>query len=165
MHLQEAGETATDPRLRARAVMALDDDHPDRSGSGAVAARRMGVREVRDHDRELALQLEAARLGALMLSPDLPAKFEDEADRFADLPALTAGECLLRSFLARRALEGGPVAVAGTSPKRRRRAPRSSARRPPLWRTNITICLVEAERYEVAEHILSRAVRHAERNG
>ena len=35
----------------------------------------------------------------------------------------------------------------------------------PLWRTNITICLVEAERYEVAEHVLSRAMRHAERNG
>jgi ATP/maltotriose-dependent transcriptional regulator MalT len=35
----------------------------------------------------------------------------------------------------------------------------------PLWRTNITICLVEAERYEVAEHLLSRAIRHAERRG
>ena len=31
----------------------------------------------------------------------------------------------------------------------------------PLWRTNITICLVEAERYEVAEHILS--ARHPAR--
>src|SRR4029077_10692358 len=32
-------------------------------------------------------------------------------------------------------------------------------------RTNVTICLVEAERYEVAEHVLSRAIRHAERTG
>jgi DNA-binding CsgD family transcriptional regulator len=167
-HLQEAGETATDPRLRARAVMALAwTTHPNSLRQRAqLPLYEWAVREVRDHDRELALQLEAARLGALMLNPDLPAKFEDEADRFADLPALTAGECLLRSFLARRALEGGPVAVAGDLAEEAAASPALvSQGGHPLWRTNITICLVEAERYEVAEHILSRAVRHAERNG
>ena len=122
--------------------------------------------EVRPHDRELALQLDAAKLGALLLNPDLPVKFEDEADRFADLPALTAAECLLRSFVARRALEGGPIATAGDLAEEAAAHPALvSQGGHPLWRTNVTICLVEAERYEVAEHILSRAVRHAERNG
>ena len=119
------------------------------------------------HDRELALQLEAARLGALLLNPDLPVKFEDEADRFRDLPALTAAECLLRSFVARRALDGGAdCRWPAIWPNRPAAHPALvSQGGHPLWRTNITICLVEAERYDVAEHLLSRAIRHAERNG
>ena len=167
-HLQEAGETATDPRLRARAFMALAwTTHPDsRRQRQQLPLYEWAAREVRDHDRELALQLDAARLGALMLNPDLPTRYEDEADRFTELPALTAGECLLRSFVARRALEGGPVLVAGDLAEEAAAHPALvSQGGHPLWRTNITICLVEAERYEVAEHILSRAMRHAERNG
>jgi len=102
----------------------------------------------------------------LLLNPDLRDKFETEAERFADLPALTAAECLLRSFVARRALEGGPIDVAGDLAEQAATHPALiSQGGHPLWRTNITICLVEAERYEVAEHILTRAMRHAERNG
>jgi AAA ATPase domain len=167
-HLREAGETATEPLLRARAFVALAwTTHPD-----AVRQREQlsfyerAAGEVRPHDRELALQLEAARLGALMLNPDLPVRFEDEADRFRDLPALTAGESLLRSFVARRALTGGPIAVAGDLAEQAGAHPALvSQGGHPLWRTNITICLVVAERYEVADHILSGAARHAERNG
>ena len=82
------------------------------------------------------------------------------------MPALTAAECLLRSFVARKALEGGPIAVAGDLAEQAAAHPALvSQGGHPLWRTNVTICLVEAERYEVAEHILSRAIRHAERNG
>lgn len=167
-HLQEAGETATDPLLRARAFTALAwTTHPNsRLQRKQLPLYEWAAEEVREHDRELAMQLDAARLGALMLNPDLPVIFEDEADRFADLPALTAGECLLRSFVARRALEGGPVSVAGDLAEEAAANPALvSQGGHPLWRTNITFCLVEAERYEVAEHILSRATRHAERNG
>jgi DNA-binding CsgD family transcriptional regulator len=167
-HLREAGETATDPLIRARAFMALAwTTHPSpASQREQIPLYEWAATEVRDHDRELALQLDAARLGALLLNPDLPAKFEDEADRFAELPALTAAECLLRSFVARRALEGGPIANAGDLAEQAAAHPALvSQGGHPLWRTNITMCLVEAERYEVAEHILSRAVRHAERNG
>ena len=167
-HLREAGETATDPLTRARAFIALAwTAHPN-----ALRQREQlplyerAVAEVRPHDRELALQLDAARLGALMLNPDLPVKFEDEAERFRDLPALTAAECLLRSFVARQALTGGPIAVAGDLAEQAGAHPALvSQGGNPLWRTNITICLLEAERYEVAEHLLSRASRHAERNG
>ena len=167
-HLREAGETATDPLLRARAFTALAwTTHPDaRHQREQLPLYERAAAEVRGHDRELALQLEAARLGALLLNPDLPAKFEDEADRFADLPALTGAECLLRSFVARSALEGGPIAVAGDLAEQVAAHPALvSQGGHPLWRTNITICLVEAERYEVADHILSRAIRHAERIG
>ena len=167
-HLREAGETATDPRIRARALIALAwTTHPAPPRQREqLPLYEWAAEEVRPHDRELALQLDAARLGALLLNPDLPAKFEHEADRFADLPALTAAECLLRSFVARRALEGGPVSVAGELAEQAAAHPALvSQGGHPLWRTNVTICLIEAERYEVAEHILSRAARHAERNG
>jgi DNA-binding CsgD family transcriptional regulator len=167
-HLREAGETATDPLIRARAFAALAwTTHPDaRRQREQLPLYEWAAAEVRPHDRELALQLDAARLGALLLNPDLPDKFETEAERFADLPALTAAECLLRSFVARRALEGGPIDVAGDLAEQAATHPALiSQGGHPLWRTNITICLVEAERYEVAEHILTRAMRHAERNG
>ncbi len=167
-HLREAGETATDPLIRARAFTALAwTTHPEASRQREqLPLYEWAADEVRSHDRELALQLDAARLGALLLNPDLPEKFETEAERFAGLPALTAAECLLRSFVARRALEDGPIATAGDLAEQAATHPAAvSQGGHPLWRTNITICLVEAERYEVADHILSKAIRHAERTG
>ena len=147
VHLREAGETATDPSPRARAFTELAwTTHPDaRHQRDQLPLYERAAAEVRAHDRELALQLEAARLGALLLNPDLPAKFEDEADRFADLPAQTGAECLLRSFVARNALDGGPIAVAGDLAEQVATHPALvSQGGHPLWRTNITICLVEA---------------------
>ena len=96
---------------------------------------RVAAAEVRGHDGQLALELEAARLGALLLNPDLPAKFEDEAERFADLPASTGAECLLRSFVARGALDTGPIAVAGDLAEQLRERRCWSFDRPPGgWR-------------------------------
>ncbi len=167
-HLRAAGETTTDPLLRAQAFMALAwTTHPDaRRQREQLPFYELAAAQVEAHDHELALQLEAARLGALLLNPDLPVKYEPEADRFTDVPALTAAECLLRSFVARRALEGGPVARAGDLAEEAASHPALvSQGGHPLWRTNITICLVEAERYDVAERFLSGAIRHAERNG
>ena len=167
-HLRAAGETTTDPLLRAQAFMALAwTTHPDaRRQREQLPFYESAAAQVEAHDHELALQLEAARLGALLLNPDLPVKYEPEADRFTDVPALTAAECLLRSFVARRALEGGPVARAGDLAEEAASHPALvSQGGHPLWRTNITICLVEAERYDVAERFLSGAIRHAERNG
>lgn len=167
-HLTEAIETATDPVIRARAVTALAwTNHPDaRSQRAQLPFYESAAAEIAAHDRELELQLEGARLGALLLNPDLPDTFEDEADRFAALPSLTRAECLIRSFVARRALEGGPLRIAGDLAEQAAAHPALvSEGGHPLWRTNVTICLMEAERYEVAEHILSRAIRHAERMG
>ena len=83
-HLREAGETATDPVTPARAFTALAwTTHPDAGHQREqLPFYERAAGEVGTHDRELALELEAARLGALLLNPDLPAKFEEEADRF-----------------------------------------------------------------------------------
>ncbi|MFN3006304.1 ATP-binding protein [Mycolicibacterium wolinskyi] len=167
-HLAEAGASTADPLTRARAFTALAwTTHTDvlRQREQLPHYERAAA-EVAPRDRELALQLEAARLGALMVNPDLPVKFEAEAARFRDQPVITAAECLLRSFVARSALETGPVSVAGDLAEQAGSHPALvSQGGHPLWRTNVTICLVEAERYEVAEHILTRAIRHAERSG
>ena len=167
-HLREAGETAADPMLRAHAVAGLAwTTHPDaRRQREQLPLYESSAAEVGPIDHELALELEAARLGALLLNPDLPTRFEEAAERFRDMPALTGAECLLRSFVARRALTGGPVADAGDLAEQAAAHPALVSKGGhPLWRTNITICLVEAERYGVAEHLLSRAIRHAERTG
>ena len=167
-HLRESGETTADPIVRARAFTALAwTTHPDaRHQREQLPLYELAAAEVHGHDRELALELEAARLGALLLNPDLPAKFENEAGRFADLPASTSAESLLRSFVARGALDTGPVAVAGDLAEGVAAHPALiSQGGHPLWRTNITICLVEAERYDVADRVLSHAIRHAERVG
>jgi DNA-binding CsgD family transcriptional regulator len=167
-HLREAGETAADPVLRAHAVAGLAwTTHPDaRRQREQLPLYESSAAEVQPVDRELALELEAARLGALLLNPDLPTRFEEAAERFRDMPALTGAECLLRSFVARRALTGGPLAAAGDLAEQAAAHPALVSKGGhPLWRTNITICLVEAERYGVAEHLLSRAIRHAERTG
>ena len=114
VHLREAGETTADPLLRARAFTALAwTTHPDARHQREQLPLSRAAAEVRGHDRELALQVEAARLGALLLNPDLPTKYEHEAHAFAELPALTGAECLLRSFVARSASVAGPIAVAG----------------------------------------------------
>jgi AAA ATPase domain len=88
-HLREAIETTADPITRARAVTALAwTTHPDAARQREqLPIYERAATDVRPHDPELALQLEAARLGALLLNPDLPARFEDEADRFGALPA------------------------------------------------------------------------------
>ena len=163
-HLREAGETAADPVLRAHAVAGLAwTTHPDAQRQREqLPLYESSAAEVEPIDHELALELEAARLGALLLNPDLPTRFEEAAEHFRDLPALTGAECLLRSFVARRALTGGPVADAGDLAEQAAAHPALVSKGGhPLWRTNITICLVEAERYGVAEHLLSRAIRHA----
>ena len=96
-----------------------------------------------------------------------PPQEPDQAHAFAELPAATSAECLLKSFVARSALVAGPIAVAGDLAEQVASHPALVGERGghPLWRTNITICLVEAERYEVADRMLSRAIRHAERVG
>lgn len=168
-HLREAGKTTTDPITRARAFIALawatfSDPSLLRQ---ELTPYEDAAREVRSHDRELALQLEAARLGGLLLNPDAQSRFADEAERFRDIPAKTAAECLLLSFVARKALAVGQnITEAGDLAERAASHPAlASQGGHPLWRTNVTLCLIAAERYDVAEQVLSRAIRHAERAG
>ena len=127
-------------------------------GSGQVersrpAWRRLALacRRRRTTDRQ-PLHLEAARLGALLFSRDLPVSFEDEVERFRDLPGRTAAECLLLSFVARKALAERHVTEAVALARRAAAHPTlTSHAGHPLWRTNIIFPLLADEQYDLAE--------------
>jgi DNA-binding CsgD family transcriptional regulator len=166
-HLREAGETAADPVLRARAFIGLARDTISDS---ALQREQLPLYErvandVLAHDRELALELEAARLGGLLFNSDLPTRFEDQAERFRDLPGQTPAECTLLSFVARSVLANGSAAEAGDVAERAAAHPALATHGGNFWWINTTFCLVAAERYDAAERMLSRALRHAEHIG
>lgn len=168
-HLREAGDAASDPVTRARAVVALAwNTHTDpRRQRDQLALYERAAADVRDHDRELALHLEGARLGGLLFIPNLSERFLAEAEKYRDLRGRTAAECLLLSFVARTALIGGQrYDTAGDLAERAASHPAFTGQGGhPLWRMNTIMCLLAAERYATAEEVLSDAVRNAERSG
>ncbi len=163
-----AAEDAADPVVRARAMIGFAwAVHPDAARLRPhLDSCQDAALAVRAQDREIALELEAARLGALLFSSDLPVSFEDEVERFRDLPGRTAAECLLLSFVARKALAGRHVAEAVAFARRAAAHPTlTSHAGHPLWRTNIIFTLMADEQYDLAEQILSQALLNAERSG
>ena len=120
--------------------------------------------DVHPHDEQLAVELEAVRLGALLLNPALPARLEDEVDRLRDLPMRTASECTVASFRARRELAAGRTVAAADLAER-------VVTHPAVIGTagwalaNTTMCLVAAERYDVMERELTNLIRLGERRG
>ncbi|GAA2856231.1 AAA family ATPase [Pseudonocardia halophobica] len=167
-HLLQAAIATDDPVVRARALIELAVDtqsDPARQRSQLELYER-SAREVADLDRELALQLQAARLGALLFNPDHPTRFEDEADKYGDLPGQTPAECLLLSFAARRLLARGErLQLVGEVAERAAAHPAITTHRVNFWRLNITVCLIEAERFDTAEQILTRALGRAQTMG
>ncbi|MFI6094966.1 AAA family ATPase [Lentzea sp. NPDC051213] len=163
-----AAEDAADPVVRARALIGFAwAVHPDVARLRPyLDSWREAASAVRAQDREIALELEAARLGALLFSREGPTSFEDEVERFRDLPGRTAAECLLLSFVARKALAERHVAEAVAFARRAAAHPTlTSHAGHPLWRTNIIFPLMAGEQYDLAEHILSQALLNAERSG
>jgi len=168
-HLRRAAELADDDALHARALA----ETAWAAGPRRDAQRKLipllerGAERVRRHDRELALKLEAARLAALMLNPDHPIRFEDEAERFRDLEGTSPAECALLSFVARKvALAGGTVHEVGELAERAARDPaltQEGAR--SIWLLNTTVSLRVAERFALAEKLLGRAIELARRRG
>jgi DNA-binding CsgD family transcriptional regulator len=167
--LTEAADASRDPVQRSRAlVRAASIANPNAAQlRGLIGPVERASAEVRPHDRELALELEAIRLGGLLLNPDLPTGFSDEVARFRDLPGRTAAECILLSFVARADLaSGAPVDHVADLAERAAAHPALSTHGThPIWRTNITICLNAAERYEATERLASRELARAERTG
>jgi DNA-binding CsgD family transcriptional regulator len=112
VHLRAAVRAATDPRAKARAVAALGwstGPDPERQRE-LIPLYEEAAAGVAKEDRDLALRLEARRLEALLLLPDHTPSFEDEADRFRDLPGETAAECALLCFAGRKVMLGGGTA-------------------------------------------------------
>ena len=167
-HLLQAARTAADPVLRARALITLAvSTQPDSARQRAqLELYEQAARDVLPLDRELALQLHGVRLGALLFNLDLPVRFEDEADDYRDLPAETPAECLLLSFAARKLLaDGEDVQLVGAIAERAAARPAVPGGDVGFLTLNLAMCLLEAERYNVAEQFLTRAVRRAEKGG
>jgi DNA-binding CsgD family transcriptional regulator len=167
-HLREAAETGGDPLVRARAlaVLAVNIQLEAVEQRANVESYTRAADEVRDLDPLLASELEAARLGALLFNPDLHPRFEDEADRFRDAPTGTAGGCLLLSFALRAALgRGAPVDEVGDLAERAAAHPQWERHTGNFWRVNTVFGLIAAERFDLAEQLLGRALEHATRAG
>ena len=130
-HLREAGETATDPLVRAHAMTALAwTTHPNPPRQREqLPLYEWAADEVRPHDRELALQLDAARLGALLLNPDLP----DQATKTKPTGSRTCRRSPRRSACCGLSWPAGHSKAARSRsqaiwPNKRRPIPRWSAR-------------------------------------
>ena len=110
-------------------------------------------------DRELALELEAARLGALFIAPGQGEAFATACERGRDLPGDTPGECSVLAWVARHATvrPGGTVAEAAELAERAARHAGAS----PLWALNMTLVLLPAERFATAERIDSALIEQA----
>ena len=163
--LEEAYGTTDDPVLRAQALILLGGHYWTRAPRlrAQIPRYESAAREVGTVSHELKLQLEVQRLGALILHPDLSPPFEDEVERFRGLPLRTPTECHLASFLARKALAAGDIADAATLAEHV--AVQAAASGMIGWvRVNTTLCLVAAERYDVAERELTPIFRGAERS-
>ena len=167
-HLLEAARAATDPVTRARALieLAVDTQSDPMRQRDQLALYEQAARDVHGLDRQLAHQLHGVRLGALLFNLDLPVRFEAEAEAYRDLPGETPEECMLLSFAARKLMAGG-----GSMPDVAALAERAAAH-PAIqthginfWRLNTTVCLIEAERFDTAEQVLTRALREVERAG
>jgi ATP/maltotriose-dependent transcriptional regulator MalT len=167
-HLLEAGVAATDPVIRARALITLAvDTQPDPARQREQLAHyEQAARDVQELDRQLTLQLHGVRLGALLFNLDLPVRFEDEAETYRDLAGETPEECMLLSFAARKVMAGGEsMHTVAALAERAAAHPAIQTHGINFWRLNTTVCLVEAERFDTAEHVLTRVLREVERAG
>jgi DNA-binding CsgD family transcriptional regulator len=167
-YLREAGDLARDPVLRARAFigLAVDTQAEPALQRAQLPLYEHAARAVGEHERELALELQAARLGALLFNPDVEPRFEDEVERFRALPGASAAECVLLSFATRTASASGiGVLEAADVAARIAAHPAWAGHRVTIWRINTILALVAAERYDVAERLLARSLQHAQRIG
>jgi DNA-binding CsgD family transcriptional regulator len=167
-HLLEAGRAATDPVIRARALITLAvDTQPEPARQREqLPLYEQAARDVHELDRQLALQLHGVRLGALLFNLDLPVRFEEEAETYRDLPGDTPEECLLLSFAARKLMAGGEnMYTVAALAERAAAHPAIQTHGINFWRLNTTFCLIEAECFDIAEQMQTRALREAERAG
>jgi DNA-binding CsgD family transcriptional regulator len=111
-HFQQAHELASDPVLRARAAVELMwAGGPALDVDSVVALLERALADV-DAGSDLALELEAARLAAMQITP--PSQGEssvtDAVQRWAQLEGRTTGERLLLAQLAIGQMQlGGPA--------------------------------------------------------
>ena len=126
-HLREAGETATDPLIRARAFDRAGVDDASRTrGANASNFRSTSGRPPKSGPTIASSRCSSMRRGwAPCCSTRIcPTSSKPKPTAFADLPALTAAECLLRSFRRPQSARGRPDRRS----RRSRRAGRDASR-------------------------------------
>jgi DNA-binding CsgD family transcriptional regulator len=119
-------------------------------------------------DRELALALEGARLGGLMISPGRLGEMRERIERVGELEGATPGECVLLAMLARYRIDAGRPAREVAVPAERAVAnPEALDVLGPdsLWLLNCAIALAECERFEPLDALLERALDLARDRG
>jgi AAA ATPase domain len=139
-----------------------------REPAKVVAVVEEALRGVAGRHRELELRLEAARLMASFLVTELLAKALGEAERFADLPGRTVGECeLLLHVGIHRFLLGRPAAEVA-EPVERAVADRElvAAIGPDsAWSPLAIGQLFKTDRLDVARRTVAIALAEARRRG
>jgi tetratricopeptide (TPR) repeat protein len=109
----EAYEVAGSPATRAEAVLCLQwaGGPGQLSPARAMEMLETTLAEVAGSDRELELRLESVRLTAAFMDAELMARLVGTAERFADLPGRTQGECELLLHAALHRFVGGRSAA------------------------------------------------------
>jgi len=169
-HVLAAFDAALDEEQRAQAALAL----MWASGPGrqdpleALAMVEQAIAGVAGRHRELELRLEAVRLMAAFMSPDLFQQALGAAERFADLEGRTPGECelLLHVAIHRFRLGRPAVDVAGALDR--------VVRDPELlaaigtdsaWLIFVLGVLFKADRLDTARRTVAMAAAEAQRRG
>jgi DNA-binding CsgD family transcriptional regulator len=169
-HLAEVHRSAADAVVRAQALEVLAWAlGPDPRAIGRLLADvDHAITDVSALDRELALGLEAIRIGGLWLAPDAR---EEAAARFERLGALegkTPGECVLLAMLARYLMDcGRPASDVAEAAERALGDPRTLELQgtDSLWLGTCVVALRKAERFESLESLLGRALDMAHERG
>jgi DNA-binding CsgD family transcriptional regulator len=126
------------------------------------------IAAVAGRDRALELELEAVRYMAIFMSPGLLEDALGEAERFADLPGRTAGECQLLLHVAIHRLLRGRAAADVAAPVERAVAdPDLVAAIGPesAWIDFVIGGLVKTDRLEAALRTVAIAAAEAQRRG
>lgn len=167
-HFRAAHSQATDPVLRARAALELTwAAGPALDPGEVVPLIERSIGEVAC-DRELTLQLEAARLTAFLTSPSLlTSRWKaGEFQRWAQLEGATPGECLLLAQLALGQMNaGGPAEMAGDFAERASRGQNFDATGGGMSLMFTLIVLYKTDRLDTAERVLDRELRVAQQRG
>jgi DNA-binding CsgD family transcriptional regulator len=168
-HLRAAHAQAHDPKTRARAALTLASTvGPGAADQGELLPLlERSVEEIAESDRELVLELEAARLRAAWLNPDLVDEIAQRAERYADLEGKTPSECVLLAHLARLrmdlgrpARDVGPLAERAASPEVITQIAPDS-----IWLLHTALVLVQTERFDAALRLLDAMVTEAQAHG
>ena len=104
---------------RGRALPSLVGGPGQQAPEEAMTMFETALEGIAGRDRELELRLESARMTAAFQGPELMAQIVGTAERFADLPGRTQGECELLLHVSLHRFVGGRPAAEVAEPLER----------------------------------------------